>query len=150
MARGDSKVISVNVGKNTVDGDYNGSTDTFSWVLVTNTYASIDANAASLALADLTAVAAGGNYAGKTALTGVTVTQSGAVATVDYDDITFASNGSNPTTATCLVIVNDTSVADDVIKVTDLTTDGTTPVDLTQGFTFTVNASGSFTYTANA
>jgi hypothetical protein len=150
MARGDSKVISVNVGRNVLEGDYNLTTNTLNYVLVTDTFASIDANAASLGLSNLTQVTAGGSYTGPTALSNVTVTQSNAVTTIDYDDITLASNASNPNTARCLVIYNDSAAGDDVFKVTDLTTDGSTAVDLTQGLTFNINASGSITYTANA
>ena len=131
-------------------GDYNNSTDTFSWLLITDTYTSIDEDATNAKLADFTAATVGGNYAGKTALTNVTWTRSGAVSTLDYDDITFAANASNPIDAKCLLIINDTSAADDALRVTDLTTDGTTAVDLTQGFTLTVNASGAITVTTNA
>lgn len=149
MAQGDAKTFA-EYDKKAGEGAYNNSTDTFSWILVTNTYASVDANQATPNLAAFTAATVGGNYAGKTAVTGVTWTRSGAVSTLDYDDITFASNASNPTDACCLVVVNDTSAADDALRITDLTTDGTTPVDLTQGFTLTVNASGAYTVTTNA
>ncbi len=149
MAQGDAKKFA-EYDLKSGNGAYNNSTDTFSWVLVTNTYVSIDANAATPNLASFTGATVGGNYAGKTALTGVTWSRTGAVSTLDFDDVTFAANAGNPTDACCLVIVNDTSVADDALRVTDLTTDGTTPVDLTQGFTLTVNASGAVTVTTNA
>lgn len=132
------------------NGDYNNSTDTFSWILVTDTFASIDANQANPNLASFTAATVGGNYAGKTALTGVTWTRTGDTSTLDFDAVTFAANASNPTDARCLVIVNDTSASDDAFRVTDLTTDGTTAVNLTQGFTFTPNASGAYELVSNA
>lgn len=149
MARGDSKSFAANIALNLGQGDYNLTTDTLSWVLVTNPFAAIDADATTSNLSSLTQVASGGNYAGVTNLTGVQFTQSGNEVTLDYDDVTFGSNASNPTTATCLVVFNNTSAADDLLKVTDLTVDGTTPVDLTQGFNFAINASGSITFTVD-
>ncbi len=148
MARGDSKKVS-EYDLKSGDGAYNNSSDTFAYLLVTNTYASIDANTA-LNAASFTGATVGGNYAGKTALTGVTWTRSANVSTLDFNDISIAANAGNPTDAKCLVILNDTSAADDAFKIVDLTTDGTTAVDLTAGdFTYTVNASGSATVTTN-
>ena len=149
MARGDSKKVSEYDFKSG-EGAYNNSSDTFAYLLVTNTYASIDANTA-LNAASFTGATVGGNYAGKTALTGVTWTRAANVSTLDFiNGISITANGSNPTDAKCLVILNDTSAADDAFKIVDLTTDGTTAVDLTAGdFTYTVNASGSATVTTN-
>ena len=149
MAQGDAKSFAEYDYKSG-QGAYNNSTNTFSWVLITNTYASIDANAANPNLASFTTATVGGNYAGKTALTGVTWTRSGATSKLDYNDITFAADAGNPTNACCLLVINDTSAADDAVRVTDLTTDGTTPVNLTQGFTLTVNASGAYEVVTNA
>lgn len=148
MARGDSKKVS-EYDLKSGDGAYNNSSDTFAYLLVTNTFASIDANTA-LNAASFTGATVGGNYAGKTALAGVTWTRAANVSTLDFNDISIAADGSNPTDAKCLVILNDTSAADDAFKIVDLTTDGTTAVDLTAGdFTYTVNASGSATVTTN-
>ena len=148
MARGDSKKVS-EYDLKSGDGAYNNSSDTFAYLLVTNTYASIDANTA-LNAASFTGATVGGNYAGKTALTGVTWTRAANVSTLDFNDISIAADGSNPTEAKCLVILNDTSAADDAFKIVDLTTDGATAVDLTAvDFTYTVNASGSATVTTN-
>jgi hypothetical protein len=149
MARGDSKKVSEYDFKSGA-GAYSNSTDTFAYLLVTNTYASIDANTA-LNAASFTGATVGGNYAGKTALAGVTWTRAANVSTLDFDNISITANAGNPTDAKCLVILNDTSAADDAFKIVDLTTDGTTAVDLTAGdFTYTVNASGSATVTTNA
>ena len=148
MAQGTSKKFSdydLKSGK----AAYNNSTDTFSWILITDTFASIDADAVNPVIGGFTAATIGGNYTGKTALTGSTWTRTAAVSTLDYDDITFAANASNPIDARCLLVINDTSATDDALRVTDLTTDGTTAVDLTQGFTLTVNASGAVTVTTN-
>lgn len=131
------------------NGRYNNSTDTFNYVLVSNTFASINANAASLDLSDLTQVASGGSYTGPTALASVTWTQASNIITLDADNITLAANASNPTTATCLVVYNDTSAADDVVQVWDLTADGTTAPSLVNGLNFNFNASGLGQVTVN-
>ena len=147
--RGDSKKVS-EYDLKSGGGAYNNSSDTFAYLLVTNTYASIDEDTA-LNAASFTGATVGGNYAGKTALTTVTWTRAANVSTFNFDDISILADPSNPTDAKCLVILNDTSAADDAMKIVDLTTDGTTAVDLTAGdFTYTVNASGSATVTTNA
>ena len=147
MARGDSKA-SAAYNQNAYNGAYNHSTDTIAWSLVSNTYASIDVNAASLALADLTIIASAGNYVAGTAWAGKTWAKSGATSTLDGDNITVAADAANPVTACCIAFYNDTSATDDVICVVDITTDGTTPVDLTNGFTDTI--AGLIQVTANA
>ena len=149
MAQGTSKKFSEYDFKSG-EGDYKNSTDSFIWALVTDAFASIDADAANPVVADYTPATIGGNYAGPTALAGVTWLRSAAVSTLDYNDITFAANASNPIDAKCLLVINGTSPSGDALRVTDLTTDGTTAVDLTQGFTLTVNASGAVTVTTNA
>lgn len=148
MAQGDSKLVAEYDYQSGL-GTYNNSTDTFAWLLVTNTYASLDANTV-LNAASVTGATVGGNYAGKTALSSVTWARSSAVTTLDAANVTFAANASNPTDACCMVIMNDTATNDPLLKIIDLTTDGSTPVDLTQGFTITFNASGLYTVTANA
>jgi len=147
MARGDSKKVAEYDFQSGL-GTYNNSTNTFAWLLVTNTYASLDANTV-LNAASVTGATIGGNYAGKTSLASVTWSRAGAVSTLDFADITFAADASNPIDAKCLVIMNDTIAGDPLLKIVDLTTDGTTAVDLTQGFTYTVNAAGSVTVTTN-
>lgn len=149
MAQGDSKKFSEYDFKSGT-GDYNNSTDTFSWILITDTYASIDADATDPVIGDFTAATVGGNYAGKTALTGTVWSRTGDTSKLVYEQITFAADASNPTDAKCLLMINDTSATDDCLRVTDLTTDGTTAVDLTQGFTVTMNAAGAVTVQTNA
>jgi len=149
MARGDSKRASA-YEYNKGLGSYNNSTDVFSWSFVSDTYASIDVNAASLSMSDVTLVASGGNYTAGTTLANTTWAQSGDTSTLDADDFSFAADGANPTTVRCLVIYNNTSASDDILKVVDITTDGTTQVDTTQGFTYTVNASGVVQVQVNA
>lgn len=148
MARGDSKAFGA-YGYKLGTQSYNNSTDTFSYVFVTDTYASIDTTAVDPNLASYTQVPASGNYTGVTNLAGVTWVQAGEVSTLDYNDITIASDGANPTTVRCMLIINDTSAGDDAVRVVDITTDGTTPVDLTQGYTHTVNASGALQIDVN-
>ena len=123
-------------------GTYNNSTDVFKWCLVTNTYASIDANAATLNMSSVTKVASAGNYVQDTTIANTSWAQSTNTNTLDGDDFSFAADGSNPTTARCLVIYNDTSASDDILKIVDLTSDGSTPADTTLGFNYTVSASG--------
>ena len=149
MAQGDSKVFS-EYDKKAFEGAYNNATDTFSYVLITDDYSSIDANAAAPNLASFTQATIGGNYAGKTALTGTTWTRTGNVSSSTYDQITFAADAGNPTDAKCLLMINDTSATDDAWRVVDLTLDGTTAVDLTQGLTVSANAAGATTITSNA
>ncbi|MGB3724304.1 MAG: hypothetical protein WA981_00920 [Glaciecola sp.] len=147
MAQGDSKVCA-EYDFQAYNGRYNHSSDTFAYLLVTDAYGDIDANTA-LNAASFTAATIGGNYAGKTALTSVTWARSAAVSTLDAANISIAADAGNPTDAKCLVVLNDTSAADDCYEVFDLTTDGTTAVDLTNGFTFNFNAAGATTVTTN-
>lgn len=149
MAQGDSKKFSEYDFKSGT-GNYNNSTNTFSYVLVTDTFASINADMANPVISSFTAATVGGNYAGKTALAGTVWSRTANVSSLKYDPITFAANAANPVDAKCLVIINDTSATDDGLRVTDLTTDGTTAADLTQGFTMTANAAGAITITTNA
>ena len=147
MAQGDSKICA-EYDFQAYNGRYNHSTDTFAYLLVTNAYGDINANTA-LNAASFTPATAGGNYAGKTALTNVTWVRSGAVSTLDADNISIAADAGNPTDVKCLVILNDTSASDDCYEVFDLTEDGATAVSLVNGFTFNFNANGATTVTTN-
>ena len=61
---------------------------------------------------------------------------------------TIAKNASNPTTIRCAVIYNDTSTSDDIYKVVDLTSDGSTAIIVVSNdFDYAVNAGGSLTGT---
>ncbi len=130
---------------------HNHSTDVFKWVFLTNVYSSIDANASSCDLSGFTKVASGGNYTQDSTLTNSTWTRSGAVSTLDYDDVAFAGDASNPTTGKTLAIYNSTVSGEHVYKVVDMTTDdGVTAANMLLGFNWTVNASGAGTATTNA
>lgn len=132
-------------------GTYNNSTDTFKWVIVTDSYTVIDEDATAIGIANYTKVASAGNYVQDTTLASVTWTRSGAVTTLDYADFSFAADGSNPVTGKTIAVYNDTSTNKDVYKFIDITADGgTTPADTTLGLNFTVNASGSGTLTTGS
>ena len=141
MARGDSKRASA-YEYNKGLGAYNNSTDVFKWSLVTDTYASINANATALAIADVTVVASAGNYVSATTVASTTWAQLTDTSTLDGADFSFAADGANPITGKCLVLYNDTSTTDHIVTIVDITTDGTTAADTTQGLTYTVNAAG--------
>ena len=148
MAQGDSKLSNefvLSMG----EGTYTNPTDVLRIYFCSDTYASIDANAAPLNLSSVTQVGGGNFPVGGVVLTGVTWTRSGAVSTLDYNDLaTIVKNASNPATIRTAVIVNDTSPSDDIYKIVDLTTDGSTPIDvINNDFDYAVNASGSITAT---
>lgn len=133
------------------EGAYTNSTDTFKWVIITDSYTAIDETASSIGIANYTKVASAGNYVQDTTLANSTWTKSGAVSTLDYDDFSFAADGANPTTGKTIAVYNDTSTNKDVFKFIDITADGgTTPADTTLGLNFTVNGSGSGTITTNS
>lgn len=147
MAQGDTKICA-EYDFQAYNGRYNHSTDTFAYLLVTNAYGDINANTA-LNAASFTPATVGGNYVGKTALTNVTWARNGSASTFDADNISIASAAGNPTDAKCLVVLNDTSSADDCYQIFDLTTDGATAVDLRNGFSFNFNADGAAAVTTN-
>ena len=148
MAAGDSKLAQeypLQAGK----GAYNNSTDAFRIFFCSDTYAAIDATQTPFNLSDVTQVGGGNFPIAGIVLTTVTWTRTGAVSTLNYDDLTtIVKNGSNPATIRTAVIVNDTSTSDDIYKVIDLTADGSTAIDVVANdFDYAVNASGSVTGT---
>ena len=148
MAAGDSKLAQeypLQAGK----GAYNNSTDTFRIFFCSDTFAAIDETQTPFNLSDVTQVGGGNFPIAGIALTSVTWTRLGAVSTLDYADLaTIVKNASNPATIRTAVIVNDTSTSDDIYKVVDLTSDGSTAIDVVaKDFDYTVNASGSVTGT---
>ena len=148
MARGDSKNMA-EYDFRSGQGQHNNSTDTFRYVFVTETFAATDANGSAASLSDFTQVPSSGNYTANTDLANVSWVRAANVSTLDYDDFSIAADANNPTTATCMIIYNSTSANDTVLKIIDLTTDGTTAVDMTQGYTHQVNAAGTATLTTN-
>ena len=148
MAAGDSK-LAYEYPLQAGNGAYNNSTDTFRIFFCSDTYASIDATQAPFNLSNVTQVGGGNFPIAGIVLTGVTWTRTGAVSTLDYADLTtITKNASNPATIRTAVIVNDTSTSDDIYKVVDLTSDGSTAIDVVNNdFDYAVNASGSVTGT---
>ena len=148
MAAGDSK-LAQEYPLQAGNGAYNNSTDVFRIFFCSNTYSAVDATQVAFNLSKVTQVGGGNFPISGIVLTGVTWTRSGAVSTLDYDNlVTIAKDPANPTTIRTAVIVNDTSTSDDIYKVVDLTADGTTAIDVVNNdFDYTVNASGSMTGT---
>ena len=142
MARGDSKRFS-EYDLESGNGTYNNSTDVFKWVIITNSYATVDADMLAPQLSSFTQVASAGTYVANTTIANTTWTRAAAISTLDGDDYSFAADGANPITGKAILIYNDTSVNKDALQVVDLTTDGgTTAADTTQGLTYTVAAGG--------
>jgi hypothetical protein len=149
MALGDSKRTSEYDYQQGL-GTYNNNTDVFKYVIITESYSAIDANATAIGIANFTKVASSGNYVQDTTLANSTWTRAANVSKLGFDDFNFAADGANPTTGKTIAIYNDTSAGKDVYKFVDLTADGgTTPADTTLGLNYTVNAGGSGTVTTN-
>jgi hypothetical protein len=130
---------------------YNNSTDVFKWVIITDSYTVIDANALDVGIANYTKVASAGLYVQDTTVANTTWIKVAAISTLTGDSFNFAANGSNPVTGKTIAIYNDTSANKDVAVFVDMTVDGgTTPADTTLGLNYTVNASGIATTTTNA
>lgn len=132
-------------------GEYNLSSDDLKWVIITEDFPSIDANAANVGIAQYTKVASAGNYVQDESLTNVTWTASANVINLDFDNLSFAADGANPTTGKTLAVYNNTSTNKDVLFFVDMTADGgTTAADTTLGFNYTVNpADGAVKVTVN-
>lgn len=148
MAAGDSK-LAQEYPLQAGTGAYNNTSDTFRIFFCSDTFAAIDATQTPFNLSDVTQVGGGNFPIAGIVLTSVTWTRSGAVSTLDYADLaTILKDGSNPATIRTAVIVNDTSTSDDIYKVVDLTSDGSTAIDvINNDFDYAVNASGSVTGT---
>lgn len=148
MAAGDSK-LAQEYPLQAGTGVYDNTSDTFRIFFCSDTYAAIDVTQTPFNLSDVTQVGAANFPITGIVLTSVTWTRSGAVSKLDYADLsTITKNASNPTTIRTAVIVNDTSTSDDIYKVVDLTSDGSTAIDVVNNdFDYAVNASGSVTGT---
>lgn len=146
MAAGDSKLYRDAVLKLN-EGAY-AEGDTWTIAFVSNTYATLNADATNPVLSGVTVVS-GGNVNAVNNLSGFTITRSTTTITADATDLaTITKNASNPTTVRCAVLYNNTSTNDDLIQAWDLTTDGSTALDLVNNdFTFSFGANGIFTAT---
>lgn len=116
--------------------------DVYGYYLVSDTYATIDANTLG-ALAELAIVPDGGNYVGGTTVANTSAGQVGNELSLRGDGVAIAKHASNPTTARCFVLVNKT-VGNVPVVVHDLTADGLTPVDLTAGATSIATDGGAY------
>jgi hypothetical protein len=132
-------------------GAYNNNTNVFKFVIITESFTAIDANAVAIGIANYTKVPSAGAYVQDTTLANSAWSRSAAVTKLDYDDFSFAANASNPVTGKTIAVYNDTSTNKDVYKYIDMTADGgTTAADTTLGLNFTVNAGGAGTVTTNS
>ena len=146
MAAGDSKLFNEYVLKER-QGTY-AQADVWSLAFISNTYASVSADAATPNLASVT-VTSGGNVAASYTLASAAYTRATNVIKFDATDIgTITKNASNPTDVRCAVAYNNTSAADDLVQIYDLTTDGTTALDLVNNdFVFAFGTGGINTAT---
>ena len=146
MAAGDSKLFNEYVLKER-QGSYLQA-DVWSLAFVSDTYASLSADLATPNLSSVT-VTSGGNVAATYALGSAVFTRATNVIKFDASDIgQILKNASNPADVRCAVVYNNTSAADDLVQVFDMTADGTTALDLINNdFTFAFGAGGINTAT---
>jgi hypothetical protein len=146
MAAGDSKIFNEYVLQER-KGVY---LEANAWRLafISDTFASVSADLATPNLASVT-VTSGGNVAASYLLASVAFTRATNVVKFDATDLDqILKNASNPADVRCAVIYNDTSAADDLVQIYDLTADGSTPLDLINNdFTFAFGAGGINTAT---
>lgn len=149
MALGDTKTFSY-YAYLAGEGTYTNSTDVFKAALITDSYATVDANAANPALTSFTEATAGGNYtAGGLTIT-ATHSFSAGTTTLDFADFSMLKAAGNPTNAKSLLIINSTA-GGDAYQVIDITSDGgtTAPNLVNNDLNVTINASGAITATVS-
>lgn len=146
MAAGDAKTYRDAVLKLN-EGVY-AEADTWTLAFVSDTYASLNADATNPQLSNVTVVS-GGNVSAAYNIASFTITRSGGTVTFNGTNIgTITKNASNPATLRSAVLYNNTSTNDDLIQAWDMTTDGSTALDLVNNdFTFSFGASGILTAT---
>lgn len=146
MAAGNSKLFNEYVLKER-QGVYSQA-DALRVAFISDTYASVSADLATPNLSSVT-VTSGGNVAVSYLLASVAYTRATNVIKLDAADLPqILKDGSNPSDVRCAVIYNDTSAADDLVQIYDMTADGTTALDLVNNdFTFTFGAGGINTAT---
>lgn len=146
MAAGDSKLFNEFVLKER-KGTY---LEANAWRLsfISDTFASVSADLANPNISSVT-VTSGGNVASSFLLASVAYTRATNVIKFDAADIgEILKNASNPADVRCAVVYNDTSAADDLVQIFDMTSDGSTALDLINNdFTFTFGAGGINTAT---
>ena len=134
------------------NGVYNNSTNVFKWVFITDGYLSIDEDSNDVGIANYTKVLSAGNYIQDTTILNTIWIKSGSISTLDGDDFSFLSSGSNPVTGKTVAIYNDTSPNKDVAVFVDMTNDGGigSGADTKNGFIYQVNANGIARTTTNS
>ncbi len=133
---------------------YDNSTDSFKYAIVTDAYSTVDKALANPDLTDFTEVPAGGNYtAGGNALSGVTWaigSVAAGVTSLDFTDISLLKDASNPTTGKTMLINNSTA-GDHCYHAIQLGVNDGDAVDLANNdltVTFNVNGTVNITVTA--
>lgn len=146
MAAGDSKIFNEYVLKER-QGVY-AQADAWRLAFISDTYASVSDDLATPNLSSVT-VTSGGNVAASYLLASVAYTRATTVIKFDATDLAqILKNASNAADVRCAVIYNDTSAADDLVQIFDMTSDGSTALDLVNNdFTFTFGAGGINTAT---
>lgn len=146
MAAGDSKIFNEFVLKER-KGTY-AEGDEWRLAFVSDTYASVSDDLANPNLSSVTVVS-GGNVSVSYLLAASTYTRAANVIKFDADDVAeILKDALNPADVRCAVVYNDTSVADDLVQIYDMTVDGATPLDLVNNdFTFSFGAGGINTAT---
>ena len=121
--------------------DVDLNTNTFKALLLTSAYTP---NVATQSvLADITTNEVTDSDYARITLANVTVTQSGAVITIDSDDLSYGTNVT--ITAKYVAIYDDTSASDTLVVFADLDTGGGSVSSTSSTFQITNNASGIFT-----
>jgi hypothetical protein len=146
MAAGDSKLFNEYV-LNERKGEY-AEADVWSLAFVSNAYASISTDLATPTLSSV-AVTSGGNVAASYTLGSATYTRATNVIKFNATGIgTILKDPSNPADLRCAVVYNNTSAADDLVQIYDMTTDGSTALDLINNdFVFAFGSGGINTAT---
>ena len=134
------------VTKKLGDGDYTLASDTLEFYFITETASAVNLDVTNPVLGGFTQVASGGNYTAPFVGGSVTWTRSTVTSTYDAANIALLKDGSNPTTAKSLLVV-DATATDACLAVVDMTTDnGVTAIDLVNNdLAITINAAGIFT-----
>lgn len=146
MAQGDSKIYRDAVLKLN-EGAYNEG-DVWTLAFLSDTYASLDVDAANPQLSNVT-VTSGGNFLSAYNIAGFSISRTGGTISFTGTNIgQIAGDAGNPSDIRSAVLYNNTSANDDLMFAWDLTTDGTTPVDVsTLPLTFSFGAAGIATAT---
>lgn len=144
MAIGDLKVMEM-FSQHIGDGTHDLDTDTIKLMLVSDTYATVDATDATPLSTDYTEVSGTGYTAGGNDIT-ATFVRAAKVATFDGANQSWPQDAAGPTDIRTGLVVNSSN--NTIICAIDCTSDGSTPLDnTTTTLTFNWHANGIFTVT---